>query len=71
MANLDDYVITTVEKEPGKWQGELRRKDGREMRIQGTTMLVFTTMFASSSGEAMRLAAQAIESNSISPAGWT
>jgi hypothetical protein len=71
MGNLNDYTITAVEKEPGKWQGELRRKDGKEMRVHGTTMRVFTTMLASSAGEAMRLAEQAIESNSISPKGWT
>ena len=72
MANLDDYVITTFERERGKWQAELRRKDGKEMRVRGTTMLVFTTQFASSPGEAMKLAQQAIiDNNTISPAGWT
>jgi hypothetical protein len=69
MAKLDDYVITTVERERGKWQAEIRRKDGGEMRLQGTTMLVFTTMFATSPGESMKLAQQAIDTNRISPAG--
>jgi hypothetical protein len=40
------------------------------MQLQGTTKVVFTTAFAQSSGEAMRLAYQALDTDKISPAGW-
>ena len=70
MTNLSDYVVTARLREMGKWEAEIRRKDGREMRVEGTTKLVFTTMLASSSSEAIGLAYQAIDSNKIATAGW-
>ena len=54
----------------GKWEAEIRRKDGKEMRVEGTTKAVFTTMLAPSSSEAIGLAYQAIDGNKISVAGW-
>jgi hypothetical protein len=71
MTNLSDYVVTARLREAGKWEAEIRRKDGKEMRVEGTTKLVFTTtMLVPSSGEAIGLAYQAIDSNKISVAGW-
>jgi hypothetical protein len=70
MTNLSDYVVAAHLREAGKWEAEIRRKDGKEMRVEGTTKLVFTTMMAQSSGEAIGLAYQAIDSNKILPAGW-
>jgi hypothetical protein len=71
MANSYDYVVTTYEIEAGKWQGEIRRRDGREMQVEGTPKAVFTTALAQSSGQAMMLAYQALDTNRISPAGST
>jgi hypothetical protein len=71
MANSADYVVTTYEIEPGKWQGEIRRRDGGEMQVEDIRRVVFTTALAQSSGEAMMLAYQALDTNKISPAGWT
>jgi hypothetical protein len=70
MTNLSDYVVTARLREMGKWEAEIRRKDGKEMRVEGTTKLVFTTMLAPSSSEAIGLAYQAIDSNKIATAGW-
>jgi hypothetical protein len=49
MTNLSDYVVAAHLREAGKWEAEIRRKDGKEMRVEGTTKLVFTTMLAPSS----------------------
>ena len=70
MTNLSEYVVTARLREAGKWRAEVRRKDGKEMRVEGTTKLVFTTMPVPSSSEAIGLAYQAIDSNEISVAGW-
>jgi hypothetical protein len=70
MANLSDYLVTARLREAGKWQAEIRRKDGKEMRVNGATRAVFTTMLAPSSSEAIGLAYQAIDSNEASIAGW-
>jgi nitrogen fixation protein FixH len=70
VANSGDYVVSTHERGPGKWQGEIRRRDGGQMQVEGTRKRVFTTALAKSSGEAMELAYQAIDSNEISLAGW-
>jgi hypothetical protein len=67
MINLSDYVVTAHLRKHG-WEADIRRKDGKEMRVEGTTKLVFTTMLARSSSEAIGLAYQAIDSNEI--AGW-
>jgi hypothetical protein len=69
MTNLSDYVVTAHLRERG-WEADVRRKDGKEMRVDGTTKLTFTTILAPSSGEAIRLAYQAIDTNKILPAGW-
>jgi hypothetical protein len=41
------------------------------MRVDGINMSVFTTMMAATSGQAMLLATQAIDTGKISAAGWT
>jgi hypothetical protein len=69
MADLSDFVVTAHLRDRG-WEAEIRRKDGKEMRVEGTTKLVFTTMLAPSSSEAIGLAYQAIDSNEASIAGW-
>jgi hypothetical protein len=69
MADLCDFVVTAHLRDRG-WEAEIRRRDGKEMRIEGATKLVFTTMLAPSSSEAIGLAYQAIDSNKISRAGW-
>ena len=70
MTNLSEYVVTAHLREAGKWEAKIRRKDGKEMRVEGTTKLVFTTMLVPSSSEAIGLAYQAIDSNEASIAGW-
>jgi hypothetical protein len=60
MANSDNYVVSTHEREPGKWQGEIRRRDGGEMQVEGTRKRVVTIALTQSSGEAMMLAYQAL-----------
>jgi hypothetical protein len=70
MTNLSDYVVTAHLRDAGKWQAEIRRKDGKEMRVEGATKLIFTTMLAQSSSEAIELAYQAVDTNKILPAGW-
>jgi hypothetical protein len=69
MTDLSDYVVTAHLRAQG-WEAEIRRRDGKAMRIEGTTKLVFTTMLSPSSSEAIGLAYQAIDSNRISRAGW-
>jgi hypothetical protein len=69
MADLHDYVVTAHLRAQG-WEAEIRRRDGKEMRVEGATKLTFTTMLAQSSGEAIELAYQAIDANKILPAGW-
>jgi hypothetical protein len=72
MSEYGEFVISAVEIESGKWQAEIRRRDGKEMRVGATTMAVFKTMNAPTAGEAMKLAKQAIDANTISrSAGWT
>jgi hypothetical protein len=63
-----NYVIVVVEKEGGRWQGEIRRKDGQEMQVGVSAV---RTMYASTAGEAMKLARKAIDARAISrSAGW-
>jgi hypothetical protein len=69
MADLSDFVVTAHLRDRG-WEAEIRRRDGKEMRVEGATKLTFTTMMAQSSGEAIELAYQAINSDKVLPAGW-
>jgi hypothetical protein len=69
MADLSDFVVTAHLRDRG-WEAELRRRDGKEMRVEGATKLTFTTMMAQSSGEAIELAYQAINADKVLPAGW-
>jgi len=59
MADLHDYVVTARLRAQG-WQAEIRRRDGKEMRVEGDTKLTFTTKLVPSSGEAIELAYEAI-----------
>jgi hypothetical protein len=58
MADLSDFVVTAHLRDRG-WEAEIRRKDGKEMRVEGATKLTFTTMMAQSSGEAIRFCQRA------------
>jgi len=69
MADLSDFVVTAHLRDRG-WEAEIRRRDGKEMRVEGATKLTFTTMMAQSSGEAIELAYQAINADKALPAGW-
>ena len=72
-SEYDDYVITADEKEPGKWQATVRRRDGRQIPMgDGTTLPEIKTLRANTSGEAIRLAWEAIDSlRRSSSSGWT
>jgi hypothetical protein len=61
--DMDKYIFRG-------WKTEIRRRDGKEMRVGGATKLTFTTMMAQSSGEAIELAYQAINADKVLPAGW-
>jgi hypothetical protein len=60
------YVITEFVNEKGQWQARIRRQDGKPMRVQGTTVPVFTTRHADSEIEATRIAEAAIDSKMFS-----
>jgi hypothetical protein len=61
-----DYVITEFVNEKGQWQARIRRTDGKHIRVEGTTLAVFTTMHASSEIEATRIAKEAIDTKRLS-----
>jgi hypothetical protein len=50
MADLSDFVVTARLRDRG-WEVEIRRRDGKEMRVEGATKLTFTTMMAQSSAK--------------------
>jgi hypothetical protein len=57
MATLQygDYIITTFEREPGKWHATITRLDGRDIKILlpgGGSRPSLTTSFATYSEEA-------------------
>ncbi len=68
----DDYVITADEREPGRWQGKVRRRDGQKIPKGEIFVEEIATVVANTSGEAMRLAREAIKTHDkISSKGWT
>jgi hypothetical protein len=69
MADLSDFIVTAHLRDRG-WEAEIRRRDGKEMRVEDVTKLTFTTMMAQSSGEAIELAYQAINADKALLAGW-
>jgi hypothetical protein len=69
MADLSDFVVTARLRDRG-WEVEIRRRDGKEMRVEGATKLTFTTMLAQSSGEAIEMAYKAINADKVLPVGW-
>jgi nitrogen fixation protein FixH len=71
VANSADYVVTKYEIEPGKWQGEIRRGDGKEMQVEGTRKAVFTTRSHNRRVKRRCWAYQALDTNRISPVGST
>jgi hypothetical protein len=58
------YSIAT-KGEGDHWVGRIRRLDGKGITIDGTTLHTFTTMKASSSDDAVKLASQAIDSGKL------
>ena len=61
-----DYIITEFVNDKGQWQARIRRKDGKHIRVQGTTVVEFNTHHASSEIEATRIAREAIDSKMLS-----
>ena len=52
----------------GQWQAHIRRRDRKDLSVEGTTLPVFTTMHADSENEAIRIAKEAIDTRKISAA---
>jgi hypothetical protein len=61
-----EYLITEFVNDKGWWQAHIRRRDGKHMSVEGTTLPVFTTMHANSENEAVRIAKEAIDTRKIS-----
>jgi hypothetical protein len=63
-----EYLITEIVNDKGQWQAHIRRRDGKQMSVEGATLPVFTTMHADSENEAIRIAKEAIDTRKISAA---
>jgi len=63
-----DYIITEFVNDKGQWQARIRRRDGKHIRVQGTTVVEFNTRHASSEIEATRIAKEAIDGRMLSAA---
>jgi hypothetical protein len=63
-----DYDISEFVNDKGQWQARIRRRDGKHMRVQGTTVVEFNTRHASSEIEATRIAKETIDSKMLSVA---
>lgn len=61
-----DYVITEFVNEKGQWQAHIRRQDGKHLRVEGTSVPVFTTRHADSEIEVIRAAKETIDSGKVS-----
>jgi hypothetical protein len=61
-----DYIITEFVNDKGQSQARVRRKDGKHIRVQGTTVVEFSTHHADSEIEATRIAREAIDSKMLS-----
>lgn len=63
-----EYIITEFVNERGQWQAEVRRTDGKHIRVQGTMVPAFKTQHASTENEAIRIAKEAIDTGKLSAA---
>jgi hypothetical protein len=63
-----EYLISEFVNDKGQWQAHIRRRDGKDISVEGTTHPVFTTMHADSENEAIRIAKEAIDTHKISAA---
>lgn len=63
-----DYVISEFVNEKGQWQAHIRRQDGKHLRVEGTSVPVFTTRHADSENEVIRIAREAIDTGKVSVA---
>ena len=63
-----EYLITEFVNDKGQWQAHIRRRDGKHMSVEGTTLPLFTTMNANTENEAIRIAKEAIDTRKISAA---
>jgi hypothetical protein len=63
-----DYLITEVVNDKGQWQAHIRRRDGKHMSVEGTTVPMFTAMHADSENEVIKIAKEAIDTRKISAA---
>jgi hypothetical protein len=63
-----EYLISEFVNDKGQWQAHIRRRDGKHMNLEGTTVPVFTTMHANTENEAIRIAKEAIDTRKISTA---
>jgi uncharacterized ParB-like nuclease family protein len=50
-----------------QWVADIRRMDHDDLHVQGTPTPMFTTMKAPTSDDAVKLAAQAIDSGEVGP----
>ncbi len=62
----NEYVITEFVNEKGQWQAHIHRQDGKHLRVEGTSVPVFTTRHANSENEVVRIAKQTIDSGKVS-----
>ena len=65
----EECPITLFVNDKGQWQAHIRRRDGKHMSVEGTTLPVFTTMHADTENEAIRIGKEAIDTGKISAAG--
>jgi hypothetical protein len=63
-----EYLISEFVNDKGQWQAHIRRRDGKHMSVEGSTLHEFTTMHADSENEAIRIAKEAIDTRKISEA---
>jgi hypothetical protein len=56
-----DYVISEFVNDKGQWQAHIRRRDGKHIWVEGTSVPVFTTRHADSENEAIRIARETID----------
>jgi hypothetical protein len=56
-----DYVISEFVNDKGQWRAHIRRQDGTHMRVDGTSVPVFTTRHAGSENEVIRIAKETID----------
>ena len=68
MMEYKEYLITDFVNAKGQWQAHIRRRDGKHMSVEGTTLPLFTTMHADTENEPVRIAKETIDTRKISAA---